>query len=60
MQAPQLPHLKAIKRIWRYLSGTKDFGILFAKGEELVLMGHVDSDYASDIKNGRSTTGFIF
>lgn len=50
MQRSQTSHLKGVKRIWRYLSGTRDHGILFVKGEKSTLTGHVDSDYAGDIE----------
>lgn len=54
------PAHATIKRIWRYLNGTRDYGILFVRGEKSVLTGHVDSNYAGDTENGQSTTGFIF
>jgi hypothetical protein len=60
MPRPQLSHLQAVKRIFRYLSGTCEYGILFARGGHLELTGFSDSDYAGDPESGRSTTGFVF
>lgn len=60
MQRPLTSLLKAIKRIWRHLSRTRDYGILFVRGEKLTLTRHVDFHYVADIENGQSTTGFVF
>ena len=59
MQTPQTSHLHAVKRIFRYLAGTWDSGILFRRGGEGIT-GYSDSDYAGDIESGRSTSGFVF
>ena len=60
MAKPQNSHLQAVKRIFRYVSGTRDYGIMFRKGDQSMLTGYVDSDYAGDAESGRSTTGFVF
>jgi hypothetical protein len=60
MSRPQVSHLQAVKRIFRYLSGTWDFGVLFGRGSAPVVTGFSDSDYAGDIETGKSTTGFVF
>ena len=53
-------HLLAAKRILRYLQGTKDFGLFYKKGEKSDLIGFVDSDYAGDQDNRKSTSGYVF
>lgn len=53
-------HWNAVKRIMRYLSHTKDVGIMYSKCDELKLIGFSDSDYAADIDTRRSTCGYIF
>lgn len=53
-------HWNAVKRIMRYLSHTKNHGILYSKCENLNLIGFSDSDYAADIDTRRSTSGYIF
>jgi hypothetical protein len=50
MQMPQSSHLLAIKRIFRYLAGTWDSGILYDQGGMSTLVGYSDSDYAGDVE----------
>ena len=52
-------HWIAVKRIMRYLRGTTDFRILYRYGGN-PLRGFSDSDWASDIDQRRSCTGYIF
>ncbi|PNX59879.1 cationic amino acid transporter 1-like protein, partial [Trifolium pratense] len=62
MERPTNMHLTAVKRILRYLKGTLTNGIMYKsdteKGFELV--GWSDSDYAGDVNDRKSTTGFVF
>lgn len=60
MAQPQAPHLLAAKKILRYLSGTRGFGILYPKGNSMQISGFVDADFAGDNESARSTTGLIF
>jgi len=61
MSSPTMSHWLTAKRILRYLKGTTDFGILYKKGESrLSLMAFIDSDYAGDLNDQRSTSGFVF
>ena len=41
---PKETHVLAIKRIFRYLKGTIEFGILYPKGNELTLVTYTDAD----------------
>jgi hypothetical protein len=43
--SPRESHLKATKRILRYLKGTHDVGLWFSKGSNFELIGYSDSDY---------------
>ncbi len=53
-------HWQAIKRILRYLSGTRDIGITFgADNSNFDLIGYCDADYAADIDTRKSTSGFL-
>ena len=64
---PMLSHERAIKRIGRYLMGTKDRGILFAPDQSKGLECFVDAEFAggwskedaSDPDNVLSRTGFV-
>ncbi|CAJ2653193.1 unnamed protein product [Trifolium pratense] len=62
MERPTNMHLTAVKRILRHLKGTLTNGIMYRcdteKGFELV--GWSDSDYAGDVNDRKSTTGFVF
>lgn len=56
---PGETHWKGIKRIFRYIKGTKDKQLIF-RGTEESLTGYSDADWASDVDKRRSTTGYIF
>ena len=49
-----------VKRIFRYLKGTKNTGILFTKTDGFQCEGFVDSDWAGDAVSRKSTSGYIF
>uniref|UniRef100_A0A453P4C8 Reverse transcriptase Ty1/copia-type domain-containing protein n=1 Tax=Aegilops tauschii subsp. strangulata TaxID=200361 RepID=A0A453P4C8_AEGTS len=55
--APKECHLKAVKRIVRYLIHTPNFGIWYPKRSSFDLVGYSDSDYAGDKVNRKSTSG---
>jgi hypothetical protein len=58
---PGRAHWTAVKRIFRYLKGTKEFGIMYRRlGEEgHDLVAFSDADWAGNRDNRRSTSGFI-
>lgn len=60
MEEPNEEHLLAAKRILRYVQGTSSFGIRYKRGEEQELVGYVDSDYAGDLDDRKSTSGYVF
>jgi hypothetical protein len=61
MANPGRQHWDAVKWIFRYLRGTKDYGITFARQKsDLSVVGYVDVDYARDLDDRRSTTGYGF
>src|SRR3954468_22039263 len=55
--APKECHLKAVKRIVRYLINTPNFGIWYPKRSSFDLVGYSDSDYAGDKVDRKSTSG---
>lgn len=57
---PKTPHLNAVKRILRYVSGTIDIGIWYTRETNLHHAGFSDSDWAGDIDDRRSTSGGCF
>ena len=50
----------AVKRIFRYIFGTKTLGIKFKQSDVFNLTGYSDSDWAGDVKDRKSTSGFVF
>ena len=60
MENPGALHLAAAKRILRYVKGTNGFGIQYKRGGEASLVGYVDSDYAGDEDDRKSTSGYTF
>jgi hypothetical protein len=55
---PGLEHWKLIKKILRYLQGTKGLMLTYRKTESLRIVGCSDSDYAGDDR--KSTSGYVF
>jgi hypothetical protein len=55
--SPRESHLKATKRILRYLKHTQNIGLWYPKGTEFELIGYSDSDYAGCKVERRSTSG---
>jgi hypothetical protein len=60
MAKPTKLHLLAAKRILRYLRGTTELGIFYKKGGREGLIGYTDSDYAGDLEDRKSTSGYAF
>ncbi|XP_027931928.1 uncharacterized protein LOC114187766 [Vigna unguiculata] len=60
MASPSETHWNVIKRILRYLKGITKLGIFYKKEEDIKLVAYTDSDYAGDIDNRKSTSGFVF
>jgi len=54
---PREPHLTTIKRIFRYLKGTTNLGLLYKKSSDYKLVGFCDADYAGDRIERKSTSG---
>jgi len=50
-------HLKATKRILRYLKHTQNVGLWYPNGAKFELVGYSDSDYAGCKVERRSTSG---
>lgn len=58
---PSKRHLKALRGVLAYLSGTKDYGTCFTKvtPEDFKLHAYSDSDWAGDRDTRHSTSGHI-
>ena len=60
MSSPTESHWFAAKRILWYLKGTIELGIYYKKGGNAKIVAYSDSDFARDIDDRRSTSGFVF
>ena len=60
VENPGRQHWNAAKGCLRYLKGTKSEKMIFRKSEKLELTGFSDSDWAGNIDNRKSTSGFCF
>lgn len=57
------PHWECVKRIFRYVKSTQDYGIVYGtngSNDANELVGFCDSDYAGDVCTRRSTSGYVF
>ena len=54
---PRESHLGAVKRILRYLKGTQNIGLWYARNSTLTLNGYTDSDFAGCKIDRKSTSG---
>ncbi|XP_075091530.1 secreted RxLR effector protein 161-like [Nicotiana tabacum] len=54
---PKGSHLKAVKRILRYLKGTKNLCLWYPRGYNFKLVSYADADYAVFHIDGKSTSG---
>ncbi|KAJ0748566.1 putative alcohol dehydrogenase [Helianthus annuus] len=60
MERPKRSHWEAAKRILRYIKGTVTEGITYSKGSKGKLVGFSDSDYAGNVDDSKSTSGYVF
>ena len=49
-----------MKRIIRYVQGTKCIGLLNTSGQNSSHVPYADADYAGDVHDRKSTSGFVF
>jgi len=57
---PQELHWKAVKRVMKYLKGTINISLCFRKESSDGLVGYCDSDYAGELEERKSTSGYVF
>ena len=60
MARPTVEHLQCAQRVLRYVSGTKDRGLLYRAGTAAQLVGYTDADWAGNAADCRSTSGYAF
>ncbi|XP_050908209.1 secreted RxLR effector protein 161-like [Lathyrus oleraceus] len=57
---PGMDHWKAVKKVLRYLKGTKDCMLMYRQTNNLDVIGYSDSDFAGCVDSRKSTSGYIF
>ena len=57
---PTKEHWTAVKRVLRYLKGTIDYGITYTRDSKDNLVGYCDADWAGDVNDRKSTSGYVF
>jgi histone deacetylase 1/2 len=58
LHAPTTAHWSAVKRILRYVQGTKDYGLKIKKSKSTMVSAFSDADWAGCLDDRRSTGGF--
>ena len=54
---PKESHLKAVKRILKYVKGTLNLGLWYGRESEFDLVGFTDADFAGNRVDRKSTSG---
>ena len=49
-----------MKRILRYLKGTSNFGLIYREDTPRGITGYTDADWAGDVGDRKSTSGYVF
>jgi hypothetical protein len=61
MANPNNNHFKELYKIFGYLINTPNLGLFYnCQGDNLLIKGYSDSDYANDLINRKSTSGYIY
>ena len=57
---PGIDHWKTVKKVMRYLQGTKDYMLTFRRSDQLEVIGYSDSDFAGCVDSRKSTFDYLF
>jgi hypothetical protein len=57
---PGIDHWKMVKKALRYVKGTKGLMLTYRRTDSLEIEGYSDADYAGDVDERKSTSGYIF
>lgn len=58
MHEPREPHMKALRRILRYVQGSNHHGLQLLKKQKMALIAYSDADWAGCPSTRRSTSGY--
>ena len=57
---PRKEHWSALKRVLRYLNGMINHGLIYKQGGAKHFVGYSDADWAGDLSDRKSTSGYVF
>eukprot|EP00253_Pinus_taeda_P033116 PITA_33116 len=57
---PKEAHLQVVKRIFKYLQGTQNYGLWYPRDADLTLHAYTDADWAGSVDDRKSTSGGAF
>ncbi|TYJ96195.1 Retrovirus-related Pol polyprotein from transposon TNT 1-94 [Cucumis melo var. makuwa] len=57
---PRMDHWKAMKKVLRYLQGTKDYMLTYKRFDHLEVIGYSDSNFFGCVDIRKSTFGYLF
>ena len=57
---PKETHLQVVKRIFKYLKGTQNYGLWYPRDTDLTLHAYTDVDWAGSVDDRKSTSGGAF
>ena len=57
---PDIDHWTVVKKVMRYLQGTKNYMFTFRRSDQLEVIGYSDSDFAGCVDSRKSTFGYLF
>ena len=49
-----------VKKALRYLQGTKGLMLTYRRSDSIHIVGYLDSDFAEDVDDRKSTSGYVF
>jgi len=59
MHSPSEDHMNAVIRILRYLKSSPRKGLMFSKYDHLRVEGYTDADWAGNVSDRKSTSGYF-
>lgn len=58
-EKPSIEHWNCLKRLLRYVKGTTDYALVYQRSDAPAVVGYCDADWASDVVDRKSTSGFL-
>ena len=55
-----MDHWTAVKNILKYLKRTKDLFLVYGGDKELIVNGHIDASFDTNLDDSKSQTGYVF